>query len=214
MIIKKESKETTEDHILNVAQEVFLKKGMDGTRMQEIADEAGINKSLLHYYYRTKQKLFQKVFKVAFKHFFPTIKSNITSDKTLFEKIEAFVEAYYTLLQKNPYIPAFVIHEMNRDSDNIAELFKSIFQDNNMEVELMFNELDRQIQEEVTKGNIVAIESRHLIVNILSLCIFPFVAKPIIKGILLENDEQKYKAFINDRKKMVSQFIISAISIR
>ncbi len=214
MILKKESKETTEDHILNVAEGVFLKKGLDGTRMQEIADEAGINKSLLHYYYRTKQKLFEKVFKVAFKHFFPAIKANVTSEKPLFEKIEIFVETYYKLLQKNPYIPAFVIHEINRDSTNVAELFKSIFQHNNIEVELMFNELDRQIQEEVTKGNIIAIESRQLIVNILSLCIFPFVAKPIIKGILMENDENKYQAFIEERKKVVSEFIISAISIR
>ncbi len=214
MILKKEPNETTEDHILHVAQEVFLKKGMDGTRMQEIADEAGINKSLLHYYYRTKQKLFEKVFKVAFKHFFPTIKANIISEKPLFEKIETFVETYYTLLQKNPYIPAFAIHEINRNPSSVAELFKSIFQDDNMEVEHMLYELDKQIQEEVTKGNLVNIESRQLLVNILSLCIFPFVVKPIIKGILLENDESKYNAFIEERKKVVSQFIISAISIR
>jgi len=52
-----------------------------------------------------------------------------------------------------------------------------------------------------------------LIVNILSLCIFPFVAKPIIKGILLENNEIKYKAFIEERKSAVSRFIINAISV-
>lgn len=210
----KDTNETTENHILNVAQEVFLQKGLDGARMQEIADEAGINKSLLHYYYRTKQKLFEKVFKVAFKHFFPAIKANINSDRPLFEKIETFVENYYALLQKNPYIPAFVIHEINRNSTNVAELFKSIFQDNNLQVEQMFDELDKQIQQEVANGNIIPIESRQLIVNILSLCIFPFVAKPIIKGILLENDEVMYKAFIEERKKTVSQFIIHAISIK
>lgn len=214
MNLKKDKTETTESHILNVAQEVFLKKGLDGTRMQEIADEAGINKSLLHYYYRTKQKLFEKVFRVAFKHFFPANQANIISDISLFEKIETFVETYYSLLQKNPYIPAFVIHEINRNSTNVSELFKSIFQGNDMKVEQMFDELDRQIQAEVDKGEIVAIESRQLIVNILSLCIFPFVAKPIIKGILLENDEKKYKAFIEERKKSVSQFIINAISIK
>ncbi len=212
--MKKDTNETTEDHILNVAQEVFLKKGLDGTRMQEIADKAGINKSLLHYYYRTKQKLFKKVFKVAFKHFFPTIKANITSEKSLFEKIEAFVETYYNLLQKNPYIPAFVIHELNRNSANVAEIFKSIFQENNLELDLMFDELNKQIQVEVDSGKIIPIDAKQLIVNILSLCIFPFVAKPIIKGILLENDESKYKTFIEERKKVVSQFIISAISIR
>lgn len=212
--MKKDTNETTENHILNVAQEVFVKKGLDGTRMQEIANKAGINKSLLHYYYRTKQKLFEKVFKVAFKHFFPIVKANLTSDVPLFEKIEIFVENYYNILQKNPYIPAFVIHELNRNSTNVSELFKSIFQDNNLEVDFMFVELDRQIQAEVDKGKIIAIESRQLIVNILSLCIFPFVAKPIIKGILLENDEAKYKLFIEERKKVVSQFIINAISIR
>ncbi|MBU1014223.1 MAG: TetR/AcrR family transcriptional regulator [Bacteroidetes bacterium] len=211
--MEKDINETTESHILNVAHEVFLKKGLDGTRMQEIADEAGINKSLLHYYYRTKQKLFEKVFKAAFKHFFPIVQANIIADIPLFEKIKIFVETYYTILQKNPYIPAFVIHELNRNSANVTEVFKSIFQENNLEVDLMFDELNRQIQVEVEKGKIISIDARQLIVNILALCIFPFVAKPIIKGILLENNEIKYKAFIEERKSAVSQFIINAISV-
>lgn len=211
--MEKNTNKNTEEHILNVAQEVFLKKGLDGARMQEIADEAGINKSLLHYYFRTKQKLFEKVFKVAFKHFFPKVQANLNSEKPLFEKIETFVETYYSLLQKNPYIPAFVIHELNRSATNVTELFKSVFQDYDLKVDQMFGELDRQIQEEAAKGILIPIESRQLIVNILSLCIFPFVAKPIIKGILLENEEKKYKDFIEERKKTVSQFIIKAISI-
>ena len=210
--MKKDNKETTEEHILNTAHEVFLQKGLDGTRMQEIADEAGINKSLLHYYYRSKQKLFEKVFAKAFKNFFPIIQANITSDASLFEKIEIIVDIYYDLLQKNPYIPAFVIHEINRNSLNVVELFKTIFHENEWEFDLMLNELNKQIQREAEIGKIIAIDSRQLIVNILSLCIFPFVAKPIIKGILLENDDLKYKEFMEQRKSAISQFIIKAIS--
>ena len=209
----KDSINTTEDQILNAAHEVFLRKGLDGARMQEIADEAGINKSLLHYYYRSKQKLFEKVFNLAFKQFFPIIQANLISDKPIFEKIEMFVEAYYELLQRNPYIPAFVIHEINRNADNVAGVFKTIFQENNLEMDQLFEGLNKQIQKEVERGNIIKIDSKQLVVNMLSLCIFPFVAKPIIKGILLENNELAFKDFIEDRKRTLSQFIINAISI-
>jgi len=58
--------QNTEDRIVDAAKTVFINKGMDGARMQEIANEAGINKALLHYYFRTKNKLFEKVFSLVF----------------------------------------------------------------------------------------------------------------------------------------------------
>ena len=81
-----EAEQNTEQKILDAAKEVFQKKGMTGARMQEIADKAGINKALLHYYYRTKEKLFEKAFEAAFSLFYPKVKKMLISDKTVLEK--------------------------------------------------------------------------------------------------------------------------------
>ncbi|HEX2898201.1 MAG TPA: helix-turn-helix domain-containing protein, partial [Bacteroidia bacterium] len=59
-------KENTEFRILEAARHIFQQKGFDGARMQEIADTAQINKGLLHYYFKSKDALFHKVFGIAF----------------------------------------------------------------------------------------------------------------------------------------------------
>ena len=98
-------KDNTEEKILNAAQRVFVEKGMDGARMQEIANEAGINKALLHYYFRTKQKLFEAIFKKVFKSILPNIMEMVHSDLPIEKKLEIFIEKYIELLLKNPFVP-------------------------------------------------------------------------------------------------------------
>ena len=87
-----ELNQDTESKILDSAKEVFIQNGLDGARMQQIADKAGINKSLLHYYYRTKEKLFESVLKFAFKQFLPNPMEFLSSDLPLFDKIRIFVD--------------------------------------------------------------------------------------------------------------------------
>ena len=114
----------TEQKILDAAKKVFVVKGMTGARMQEIADEAGINKSLLHYYFRTKEKLFEAVFQSALGEFFPKVTSYMISDISLEDKIKVFVKEYSKVLQENPFLPSFIIGEVNRNPDNIIQYFK------------------------------------------------------------------------------------------
>ena len=211
MVDKSQFQDSTEERILQAAQEVFIKKGMDGTRMQEIADTAGINKSLLHYYYRTKQKLFEKVFKAAFRAFFPRVQKVMVSDAPLFDKIRKFVDEYYTLLMKNSYIPSFVIHELNKNPENVAELFHAVFEDHNYNRENMLQAFEEQLRKEVEKGVIKPVDARQLLVNVISMCIFPFVAKPILTGIMFSGDKTKYKKFLQERKETLAEFIIQSI---
>ena len=85
---------TTEEKILTAAKQVFLTRGMDGARMQDIADEAGINKALLHYYFRSKDQLFEKIFLEVAHAFLPRVLGILESESTLFEKIERFCNEY------------------------------------------------------------------------------------------------------------------------
>ncbi|NTW33144.1 MAG: TetR/AcrR family transcriptional regulator, partial [Bacteroidetes bacterium] len=104
----------TEKLILKAAKKVFIDKGFDGARMQEIADLAGINKALLHYYFRSKEKMFDAVFEDVFMQFLPEVTEVMNSEITLFDKIKTFVDVYITALLKNPHIPIFVLHELSR----------------------------------------------------------------------------------------------------
>ena len=177
-----EKKDNTEQKILDAAQLVFIKKGMDGSRMQEIADEAKINKALLHYYFRSKQKLFEAIFKKVFSTAFPKIKSLMLSDLPIEEKIGLFVDKYIDLLLKNPYLPGFILKEINRDPD----FFASIIQNQGINPREIFAMFER----EMDAGNIRKMDPRDLMVNIIALSIFPIAAKPLLRIILFEGDKK------------------------
>ena len=205
-----EQNKPTEEIIFDAAQKVFIEKGFNGARMEEIAKEAGINKALLHYYYRTKEKLFSAIFAKVFNHFVPKIVTFIESDVSLFDKIRFFVDTYMDLILKNPYIPNFIISEINRNPDNIAELIGNIIGEkpNNA-----FDKLSKVIRIEVEKGNIRPIAPEQLIVNLIGLCVFPFIARPIIQAIIFKNDKKSYQQFLENRKKEIAEFIINSIKI-
>jgi AcrR family transcriptional regulator len=114
----------TEELIFNAAKEVFLEKGFDGARMQEIAERAGINKALLHYYYRSKDKLFDMIFAQVIKQIFKQIESVWVSDISFEDKIRHFVSNYITLIVKNPYIPRFIINTINSYPDKFEQIIE------------------------------------------------------------------------------------------
>jgi len=207
-----EQAKDTETKILDAAKEVFQHKGLTGARMQEIADQAGINKALLHYYYRTKDKLFEKVFELAFSVFIPKIRDIVLStDKSVFEKINFFVDNYIDLLNKHPYIPGFVINELNRNPQILVQVFEKNVQFKEMN---LFEKFDAQLKDEAKKGIIRPIDARNLMTNVIGLCIFPIVARPIIQGIMFDNNKKNYDIFLEQRKKMVIDFIINAIKVK
>lgn len=206
-----EQEKSTEETIFSAATEEFIDKGFDGARMQEIAKRAGINKALLHYYYRTKEKLFDAIFDKVFKAFMPKIFEVMQSEASLFFKIEAFVEGYLTLIYNNPHIPSFILHELNRNPERLMGLFGNIL---GTVREKGFDRFSDSIKKEVEAGNIIPIEPEHLIVNILALCIFPVVARPIIQGVIFNQDKVRYKNFLESRKKEVSKFVINSISVK
>ena len=204
MVKKKENK--TEEQILNAAKNIFQHKGMDGARMQEIADKAGINKAMLHYYYRSKQKLFEAVFKSAINLMAPKIIKIIETDDHLFVKIKNFTNKYISFISKHSYLPNFIIQEINRNPKMIKDLFEAKFNDR-IKNKLMF-----QIEELIQNKEIKPIKPEHLLINIISLSIFPFIAKPLLSTILQKN-EKEFKQLINERKTHVAEFIINSIKL-
>lgn len=202
--MKKELDSTTELAILEAARKVFILNGYDGARMQEIANEAGINKALLHYYFRSKDKLFEAVFIEAFVKLVPAILIVLNSKLSLFDKIRDFVEVYLEALNQNPHIPIFILHELSHNEERLSRIVRSAGLNPTIFIQ--------QVKDEITAGNIIPIDPRQLIVNMLALCIFPFVGRPILKTVLFNQSEQEFRDFIQTRKAVVPSFIISAIS--
>jgi len=193
----------TEEQILEAAQKIFQAKGMDGARMQEIADKASINKAMLHYYYRSKQLLFEAVFRKAFALLAPQLNAILNDDSSLEDKIKNFTRNYIGFIIKHPYLPNFIIQELNRNPKFIEKIKNNV----------AFPSIDKfklQVQKEVKNGTIVSISAEQLFINILSLNIFPFVASPLIKA-FANVDDRTYKTLLEARKKEVSDFIINAI---
>jgi TetR/AcrR family transcriptional regulator len=197
------SADTTEQVILEAARQVFIKDGLAGARMQTIADEAGINKAMLHYYFRNKNKLFETVFREAAHHFLPRINEIFESEAPLFEKIKTFCSEYISRLSENPYIPLFIINEINRQPD---EFIQKMWGNKRPDIA----KFQKQIESELKKGNIKNIHPMQLIMNMVSLCIFPFLAKPMIQRLAGVN-EKLFKELIEQRKTDVSRFIIDSI---
>lgn len=202
-MVKEKKTETAQERILAAAKKVFLSRGMAGARMQDIADEAGINKALLHYYFRNKEKLFGTIFKEASNVFFPKITGIISSEMTLFEKIENFCREYIELMQQNAYLPLFVLNEVNTQPDRFREKFWK-------NRELVFAKFVEQIEKDIKKQRIKPVDPAHLFLNMISMCIFPFIAKPLWM-ISSGMDELQFRHFMEQRKTEIPKFIIESI---
>lgn len=192
-----------EQSILNAAITIFQKKGMAGARMQEIADEANINKAMLHYYFRNKQLLFEAVFMQAFQKFAPHINSIFNSDATVFEKINEFAESYISFVIENPYLPTFLIQEININPDFASTFFTSHSAPN----PALF---EKQIAKEIEKGILKPVVPKQLLLNLFSLCAFPFVGSGLVKGIL-KLDKKSFHSAMEERKKLIPELIINSI---
>jgi len=193
----------TEEQIFLAAQRVFQEKGFAGARMQEIADEADINKSMLHYYFRSKEKLFLEVFRSGVKKIFPELISILSSDAILEEKVKMVVEFYYNTFRKNPYLPSFVIHEMNQHPKRFKEFISSL----NIEIPRKFIS---QLEKEIEEKRIKPMKPIHFLANIVSLCLMPVIVRPMLQT-LFTLDNQEFENFLEERKELVPKIILQGV---
>lgn len=200
-----QTNQDTEEQILDAAKEVFQKKGMDGARMQEIADKAGINKSMLHYYYRSKQLLFEAVFSNAFSLLAPELNRVLNDDSSIEEKVRSFTRNYISFIVKHPYLPNFIIQELNRNPKFFEKLqVKAVLP--------TLEKFEKQVALEVKEGILKPTDGKQLFIHIISLNIFPFVATPLVKG-LLRLDDKGFEELMQERKTAVAEFIIGSIKL-
>jgi hypothetical protein len=122
------------------------------------------------------------------------------------KKIEHFIHVYLDMLKGNPHIPQFILHELNVNPEHLIFIFKEVGIEANRFIDL--------IEDEIIKGNIRPVSPHHFLVNLLSLCIFPFAARPILQNIILTDYGDDFDRFLDERKREIPDFIINSIMVR
>jgi|SRR6476469_1997298 len=196
-------KRTTEELILEAAQAVFLEKGLAGARMQEIADRAGINKALLHYYFRSKEKLSGIIISRAIGTIMPRMMGVLETDQDLFDKIREAVGTFISFISRNSFLPLFMVNEVNR---NPHFFFTAAIQQEKSHLD----KFRRQVDEAVAAGRIRPISSTQLLMNMMSMLVFPFLGKPIFCA-ALGLTEEAFQQEMERRRTEVAEFIIKSI---
>lgn len=199
---------STEEKIKKAARKVFQGKGYGQARTRDIADEAGINLALLNYYFRSKEKLFDIIMEESMQQMFGLIVGVVNDESTgLSKKIDLIVNRYMDSLLENPNLPLFVLSEIQA---NPKKLMEKIGISENL---IKNNYLYKQIQEQMDKKGIEGIVPLQIFINIVSMTVFPIVGKPLLISIHSPMTEDDYNNFINDRRKLIPQWIKMMLKI-
>jgi TetR/AcrR family transcriptional regulator len=201
----------TEQRILDAAHVVFIRRGTAGARMQEIAEEAGVNKALLHYYFRNKSRLGEAVFRRVATGMFARLAGIMGGDAEIETKVIQVVELYFTQLSKVPYVPGYVLSELNQHPERSGQLLEIVRTlRTNPKAPDFVGALSKQLARAARDGRIRPIAADQFLVNLVSVCVFPFAARPMICAVL-QLDDRGYDRFMKQRAATLAQFFLDAL---
>lgn len=186
-----------ENKIIDAARAVFIERGYAETSMSEIAARVGINRPALHYYFRTKDKMFQAVFGSIVSSVVPKVfEALMHKEKSIEERIEIIVDAYYAVFLENPRLPMFLLRELNRN----PELLINTLQELNV-INTVRNAL-ASLQEEMNEDKLNRVPLQFIFYNFYSLISFPFLTMDISSKVF-ENDEKQFKMMLAEWKQNI-----------
>lgn len=201
----------TETRILDAAHAVFIRRGTAGARMQEIAQEAGVNSALLHYYFRSKERLSAAVFQRARADLLPAVIGILGSDQELDAKVRGVIDVELTQLLATPYLPGYILSELAHQPERVRQLFSITTGRLPEEIgQAVLVKLRSQIQAQVRAGRMRVITPEEFLVNLLSMCIFPFAARPIWSA-MLGWDDEGFQRFMARRRRDLPVFFLKAL---
>ena len=189
----------TEKMIFDAALEVFQEKGFAVAKLKDIAERANINQSLLHYYFRNKKTLFKNVLKHKILELFNKLGSILKEERSLTENIDEAILVYHNYFVKNPNLPLFFISELNTNPEIIKELFSK------EEIE-KFKQSKANMLKNLGLQAKTNIPMDHLVVTLISIIVFPFLAKELLK-LMFDQDENQSMAFLESRGQLLPDLI-------
>lgn len=196
----------TETLILEAATKEFGAKGFDGARTSTIAAEAGVTHAMLHYYFRTKKKLFERIFQDKINQIINVILSSmIESKEDIKTRIRKMIERHIDFLNDNKELPTYFINTINTQPQSYIEAITRLLG----EIHERLDNFQEILDAAHKKGEINKVDARTLVGDIACLNVFPFVAYPIMMTTMGYDD---FDTFITDRKKENIEIILKRIS--
>ncbi len=202
--LKAGADQETRDRILDAAHTVFLRKGTASSRTQEIADQAGVNKALVHYYFGTKAALADAIFERALGTIMPRI-FGILADpsRTIEAKVSAIVREQIEFHSSRPYLAGYLMSEMHAEPDRVSRLM-------GRQGKVPLEVIRRQLREAARAGTIRPINAEQFVVNLMGLLIFPFAMRPAL-GAILSLDSTRWPAFVEERRRLLPAFFLAGL---
>ena len=192
--------ENLETKIIEVAKQQFIENGFAETSMSDIAAKVGINRPGLHYYFRTKERMFQAVFGEIVLFLLPKIQDIVLQkDKPVTERVGGVIDAYFEVFSENPRLPVFVMRESNRDVNHLINTLADL------RLERNFLEIARSLQDEMDSGRLKPVPLRFVFFTFYSLLIMPFVMKDLCASLFLEKGESFEEMFVRWKPYIVMQ---------
>ncbi len=200
-MVDDKSVKNTEQRILDAAIKVFCRDGIQGARMQDIADLANINRAMLHYYYRDRESLSHKAIEATTKKMGEKIHRRIEANLSFDEKLDGYIQEQLNVYSENTELIIFALHESMKDSDFLGKMYRHSIDD------MTFF---KEMREEVKKGRIKPFKEREFLIFITSICAYPFIASTVYKMIFGWTEEQ-WNPFLEQYKKRLPGLIKQAI---
>ena len=216
MIIKLEIKDAdymkdkqVEQNIIKAAMKIFTKKGKSGARMQEIADEAGVNKMLLHYYFKNKDMLFLQVVKRTVEDLYDCVIEESMNSMTFKEVLSVFIDRHFDFLNERKESLHFFLWELSRNELDLKEdLKEAVFSSYKKFGKNPFELLTLKLNEAISNGEVRQVDTSDFILNLFSLDLFPFIALPVIQTMFPVEDSEIAR-MLEHRKKEVLRLLLN-----
>jgi len=200
----------TEAQILTAAYRIIVRKGKAGTRMQEIADEAGVNKALLHYYFRSKNKIYRAVLTMVVNKLLYSFLAGVDFSLSFPNLVESFVRRHIEAIGTDQDIVQFFFAEVATNREEALSIFWEVVEEANPSLPGRFS---AHFEEAVRKKEIRPMDPFHLFMNIISLDVFYFVASPLLFRVM-EIPPAEQAELTNKRADQVVEFVLEAIQPR
>ncbi|MCH5237920.1 MAG: TetR/AcrR family transcriptional regulator [Muribaculaceae bacterium] len=184
--------QNTEQKIIEAAEQEFLIKGFDGARTTSIAAKAGVTHAMFHYYFRTKEKIFEKIISQKLELLTKLIMDSISLENlSLEEKLKRIIESHIDFVSENPELPGFLVREIFNNPERF-EILKARFE---TFAPLLIQNLQKELDKGFEKGKYRKTDARMMLIDIISLNIFPYMASPLINSILtgFMTDKENFK---------------------
>lgn len=202
----KTEKQNIEQTILEAAERLFLAQGFMKTTTAQIAREAGCNSAMVHYYYRTKEQLFERIYGDKIGLVIENLSSVSGSQGSLEERIGQIIDVYFSFLSRNPRLPAFLLYEA-RQSPTVSEHINNRLRD---ALQSIVTPIDKDLQAAIAEGRIRPIQTIDLFMTVLTLCIGSFLIIPVFRDVWDLTDEQ-FADLMRRRREEIKETVLSRI---